>query len=172
MSFGIYAKEVLNKKNLTMLAKKTAYDIWMVDQRGCLSPAEVFIESGGEVSLAGFSKALTKATERLFALKAWRLPDRLGKKHILGVRGRKIVSVRLVKNLESISKILKPLEKYLQAVSLEANPVRRKIIANRLSAFDVNRICRAGEMQRPPITWHHDGKFNLASWVNWTDLEE
>ena len=171
MSFGIYAKEALSKKNLESFAKKTAQDIWMSDQRGCLSPSEIFIEAGGEVPLAGFSGALTRAMERSFAAKAWRLPAGRGGAQLIGFGARKMVNVRSVKNFENVSKILMPVQKYLQAVSLEAGPARRKKIADRLSAMGVNRICRAGQMQRPPVTWHHDGKPNLASWLVWSDLE-
>ncbi len=171
ISFGIYAKEALNKKNLERSAKKTAQDIWMADQRGCLSPSEIFIEAGGEVPLAGFSGALARAMERSFAAKAWRLPAGPGEAELIGFGARKMVRVRLVRKLEVISKILRPFQKYLQAVSLEAGPARRKKIADHLSAIGVNRICRAGQMQRPPITWHHDGKPNLASWLAWTDME-
>ncbi len=169
MSFGVYAKEALNKKNLEAYARKTARDIWMADQRGCLSPLEIFIETGGEVSLAEFSAALMKAMERSFAMKAWRMPA--GAAQLIGFGGRKNIRVCAIKNFENILKILIPFQKYLQAVSLEAGAARRQKIAGRLSEIGVNRICRAGQMQQPPLTWHHDGKLNLASWVHWTDLE-
>ncbi len=169
MSFGIYAKEALSKKNLERFAEKTAQDIWMTDQRGCLSPSEIFVETGGEVTLAGFSEALAKAMQRLFAAKAWRLPA--GEAQLIGFGARKMVRVRLVRKWGAVSKILSPFQKYLQAVSLEASPARRKKIAKRLSVMGVNRICRAGQMQRPPVTWHHDGKTNFASWLTWADLE-
>ncbi|OIO37579.1 MAG: hypothetical protein AUJ72_04290 [Candidatus Omnitrophica bacterium CG1_02_46_14] len=171
MSFGICTKESLNNKNFGRLAEATAYDIWLTDQRGCLSPLEIFIEAGGKVSLNEFSKALAKAVERRFSAKAWRMPSRRGGAHVVGFGGRKMIRVRSVKNIDEILNILKPFQPYLQAVSLEAGAKRRMKIASRLSALGVNRICRAGRMQKPPITWHHDGKLNLASWVHWTDLE-
>ena len=55
---------------------------------------------------------------------------------------------------------------------LECGASHRQKIAEWLSLFGINRICRAGKMQRPPITWHHDGRLNLASWLTWTDLEK
>ncbi len=172
VSFGIYAKEALNQKSLKDFAHQTAHDIWLTDQRGCLSPMEIFVESGGKVSSLEFSEALTKAMERQFAVKAWRLSAGVGTKHMIGFGGKKMVSVRPIKNLNNISKILMPCRKYLQAVSLEADAGQRTKIAEELSRLGVNRICRAGRMQCPPITWHHDGKWNLASWVHWTDLED
>ena len=172
VSFGIYAKEVLTEKNLVGFAKKTARDIWMTDQRGCLSPTEIFLEGSKEELLAEFSGALAKEIERLFVMRTWRLPVRVDAAHVIGLAGRKMVRVRMIKDLENIPKILMPIEKYLQAMSLEASAKRRKALADRLSVIGVNRICRAGQMQKPPITWHHDGKPNLAAWLTWTDLEE
>ena len=171
VSFGVYAKEVLKPENLATYAKKTARDIWVADQRGCLSPLEILIETGGELTVADFSGALARALERLYRMKAWRIPAELGAAQLIGFGERKIISVRSVKNRQDILKNLKLFEKYLQAVSLEAGYARRQKIAECLSVMGVNRICRAGQMQRPPVAWHHEGKTNLASWVYWTDLE-
>ena len=173
VSFGIYTKEALNKKNIAAFAEGSARDIWMTDQRGCLSPMEIFVETGGEVSPEEFSEKLKIALEHAFAMRAWRLPLGLGAVHTVGFAGKKMVSVRPVKNLKEALKVLKPFHRYLQAVSLEAGPDRSKKmrITETLSRLGVNRICRAGQMQRPPVTWHHDGKWNLASCVNWSDLE-
>ncbi|HUK81295.1 MAG TPA: acyl-CoA reductase, partial [Verrucomicrobiae bacterium] len=39
-----------------------------------------------------------------------------------------------------------------------------------LSNMGVHRVCPIGQMQRPPLSWHHDGRPNLAELVRWTDL--
>ena len=170
VSFSIYAKEALHQRNLKGFADKTAHDIWLTDQRGCLSPMEIFVEEGGAVTADQFCAALSEALARLFDAKVWRLPS--GRNMTaLGFGGRKIVRVRTVKNFKVILEILEPLRKYLQAVSLEVGVGRRLKIAEQLSRLGINRICRAGRMQCPPVTWHHDGKRNLAPWLNWTDLE-
>ncbi len=171
MSFGFYAKNILNKRNIDDFAKKTALDIWMMDRRGCLSPIEVFLEAGGKVPLIEFSSCLMKAIESSFEIKAWQMPASFDSIQIVGFGGRKMVVIRPVKDPGQLMKILSNFGKYLQSVSLEAPAADRKRIADRLSALGVNRICRAGQMQYPPITWHHDGKMNLASWLSWTDLE-
>ncbi len=59
----------------------------------------------------------------------------------------------------------------LQAVALEAPGTERARLAEALSRSGANRICRAGAMQNPPLSWHHDGRQALASWLEWTDLE-
>jgi hypothetical protein len=47
---------------------------------------------------------------------------------------------------------------------------RAMALAGELANIGVNRVCRIGQMQRPPLTWQHDGRPNLADLVRWTDL--
>lgn len=47
-SFGLYFKEALKGPQTLALAKRAATDIWMADQRGCLSPGVLFIEQDNE----------------------------------------------------------------------------------------------------------------------------
>ena len=167
LSFAFYAKEALQKKRLRELARRAARDIWMMDQRGCLSPLVIYVEEGGKIPAGDFSLSLSEALqkldfhdERLFQLK-----NRL---KISRIRGGLVKSV---KNAGSFLKILESNRRFLQCVALEAPAEEREKIAGRLSALGVNRLCRAGRMQFPPITWRHDGKANLANWLTWTDLE-
>jgi len=81
------------------------------------------------------------------------------------------VRIRVVSDVEEVYQTLRPFKSHLQAVALEAPPGRREKLAEAFSRFGADRIAHAGEMQRPPLSWRHDGKFNLASWVRWTDLE-
>jgi hypothetical protein len=39
------------------------------------------------------------------------------------------------------------------------------------AALGAERICAIGAMQRPPLTWHHDGQPVLAPLVKWIDFE-
>lgn len=172
VSFGVYAKEALNRTYLGILTKRTAHDIWMTDQRGCLSPMEIWVQKKGSVTPAAFSSVLAHALQRRFDQIAWQMPDGASKWHI-GFGGRKIVSVRTFDHLTDLLEMLRRHQPYLQAVSLETGKshYKKMQMADELSRLGVNRVCRAGHMQIPPITWHHDGKWNLASWVSWTDLE-
>ncbi len=83
----------------------------------------------------------------------------------------RLIHVRAFSDVKDVLKALSVFGKFLQAVSLEGRSATRGKIAEALSGLGVNRICRAGSLQLPPLHWHHDGKFNLASWVRWTDLE-
>jgi hypothetical protein len=158
VSFAFFSREVLCKDKLRQLAEKTARDIWMMDRRGCLSPERLYAEEGGEISPREFCEQVVRhlekmefSPERLYQLKNW---------------------VKLGQLQENFFENLKAEGRSLQCVALEAPSPRRKKIARMLSELGINRICRAGQMQAPPVTWHHDGKPNLASWVTWTDLEE
>ena len=60
-----------------------------------------------------------------------------------------------------------PVRGHLQAVALEAPVPQRKTMASKLAKLGVNHICRAGQMQEPPLKWNHDGQPLLANWVHW-----
>jgi hypothetical protein len=47
---------------------------------------------------------------------------------------------------------------------------RAMAFAADLANIGVHRVCPLGQMQRPPLAWHHDGRPNLAELVRWTDV--
>jgi hypothetical protein len=62
----------------------------------------------------------------------------------------------------------------ISTVGFVAEPVPGKTSSRWREAFlslGVSRFCRAGRMQFPPLTWHHDGRGTLADLVTWIDLE-
>ncbi|MGH7198001.1 MAG: acyl-CoA reductase [Candidatus Omnitrophota bacterium] len=175
LSLALYTREVLKRKIAVSLAHKTALDVWMMDQRGCLSPVFLYVEKGGEVSPAEFSILVSKELDRI----AWidkngeasprRAALRMARENL-----RKIKQISFVRSFHSLKEAYKAIgcfKGHLQAVALEAGPGRRQKIAEELSRLGANRICHAGRMQFPPLAWNHDGHPNLASWVTWTDLE-
>ncbi len=166
ISFAIILKEALTQKNVSQLASELAKDAWMVDGRGCLSPATVFVESGGEVSVENFEKLFRKKLRHLYEGDASDLRSRSNQ-----VISSLKVPIQAFKSFEQVAQKLKAQSAYLQAVALEGGEARKKQIAARLNEIGFNRICRAGRMQFPPITWHHDGKLNLASWLTWSNQE-
>lgn len=175
-SFALYTREVLNKRGTSSLAGKTARDIWMMDQRGCLSPLVLYAEKGGRVRPLFLAELVAEELKKLSAGWAVYYEEGAAKTRrqvvaLPALSGHRVIRVKAFRNETEIYRALSPLRKYLQAAALEAGPSRRPGIADALACLGVNRICRAGRMQSPPLTWHHDGKFNLASWVTWTDLE-
>ena len=44
-------------------------------------------------------------------------------------------------------------------------------IATQLACWGATRICPLGQMQKPPLTWRHDGRPTLGDLITWTDWE-
>jgi hypothetical protein len=210
VSIALYAKEILNDDAVRSLARLAARDVWMADQRGCLSPLTLYVQMGGSVSPDKFAGQIAAELQRLsksekilprrdlsMAVAAYGLRSRFFLKKIKGVSSEfwesrprglwavvydenlkpflagssQMVFIKGYKKIDRVYSAISPLQKYLQCAALECAPTQRKKISEKLSKLGINRICHAGRMQLPPITWHHDGRPNLASWVHWTDLE-
>ena len=211
ISFSLVMREALSAKNVKSLARQTAHDVWMDDQRGCLSPCSVFVQKGGEVRPEAFAQMVAQELERSARRERTR-PKRGLSEYLAFQRDREralILTLKKGKTLIWQSRIsaqwtvlydeaptlvplgpgqriaikgfhgLGDLERtlhrssaYLQAASLECAAADRLKLAGWLSTFGLNRICRAGKLQPPPVTWHHDARPNLADWLRWTDLED
>jgi hypothetical protein len=67
-----------------------------------------------------------------------------------------------------LGSVLAPIRRHISTVGL--HPVDRDSVelATRLGA---QRVCQIGQMQNPPLTWHHDGWPTLASLVRYVDIE-
>lgn len=64
ISFSVIFKSAL-KKQFVSTVRKCAQDIWLYDQRGCLSPQIVWVEGEGERETEAFSEALWRELLRL-----------------------------------------------------------------------------------------------------------
>lgn len=200
---------LLLKGSLTdRAASRTALDVWMADQRGCLSPVLVFAQKGGGMSAAVFAEKIAEGLGALEkgdskprrgleqALARRRFADRVKIEALKGghgcawqsvsgnwmvvydersdaefASGSQVIRVKGFSKLSGLEPVLGRFRGSLQAASLECKPAQRRITAEWLSGFGISRVCRAGQMQKPPVVWHHDGRLNLASWLSWTDLE-
>jgi hypothetical protein len=58
----------------------------------------------------------------------------------------------------------------ISTVGLAPMTERAMAFAGDLARLGVHRVCPIGQMQRPPLSWHHDGHPNLADLVRWTDV--
>jgi hypothetical protein len=61
------------------------------------------------------------------------------------------------------------LAEQLSTVGVAPMNERAMAFAADLARMGVNRVCPVGQMQRPPLSWHHDGHPNLAELVRWVD---
>lgn len=194
MSFAVYLKGAFSPRSIASLAKKTARDLWLMDQKGCLSPLVIFIQKKGKAAFH-FCEKLAEAlkknssgsapvydfSHRIHALNnkksrgwpagAWRvLYDESPLSPPRSWGGR----TALVKSFDAPETAVRALERfspYLQAATLEGSPSETRAMAVTLAKLGFNRLCRAGRIQKPPLSWHHDGRMNLAPLLRWTDLE-
>jgi hypothetical protein len=169
VSFAVVLKEALNAKGASGLCRALADDIWMLDQRGCLSPYAIHLEEGGEIRPDAFAALLAKELRK--RERRWTLIYQRAWKGLALSGGQRTVWVRPFRGLERIYKEIAPYREYLQCVALEGSEARRREAAERFTALGLNRITRAGRMQKPPVTWMHDGRPNFSDWLRWTDLE-
>ncbi len=78
-----------------------------------------------------------------------------------------------VKPTDGYKRVLNSIQRFASSIScVGVAPLNERAIGftNELAEVGVHRVCPLGQMQRPPITWHHDGRPNLAELVRWTDL--
>lgn len=59
----------------------------------------------------------------------------------------------------------------VSSVGIAAPQNRAQVLAEQLARWGVPRICPIGKMQKPPLTWRHDGRPSLADLVTWSDWE-
>jgi hypothetical protein len=59
----------------------------------------------------------------------------------------------------------------VSTVGLAAAAEQSEELAMSLAKWGVTRICPLGRMQKPPLTWHHDGRPSLGDLVMWSDWE-
>ncbi len=160
VSVAVFAKEALSPR----LARLAAHDAWMMDRRGCMSPDVFFVQDGGRMSAGRFAARLDAELDRLYGreavsfdralrLKAARDRERLraAKGESLGAR----VPVRVFGGTRDLSRQLLPYRRKLQVAALEAPPASRRSLTGLLERLGAARICRAGRMQRPPLTWYN-----------------
>ncbi len=78
-----------------------------------------------------------------------------------------------VKPTDGYKRILNSIQRFSASIScVGVSPLNERAMgfANDLARIGIHRVCPIGQMQRPPLTWHHDGRPNLAELVHWTDL--
>jgi hypothetical protein len=64
--------------------------------------------------------------------------------------------------------VLTPIQRLISTIGLF--PVDRQSVALAIRS-GAQRICQIGQMQHPPLTWHHDGWPTLGSFVRYVDVE-
>ncbi|MBM3882716.1 MAG: hypothetical protein FJ387_23840 [Verrucomicrobia bacterium] len=83
----------------------------------------------------------------------------------------RFIYVKAVPDLEHALKGAEAIQAIVTTVGLAAQGQKAQELAWRLARWGVPRICPLGRMQKPPLTWRHDGRPSLGDLVTWSDWE-
>lgn len=78
-----------------------------------------------------------------------------------------------VKPTDGMPRVLGAVRRFAEKIStvgVAPFDARAPQFAADFAELGVHRVCAIGQMQRPPLSWHHDGRPNLADLVRWTDI--
>ena len=75
------------------------------------------------------------------------------------------VRLQPVTSLPAVVHAVEPMRPWLEAAGLAVDPSRHAEIVAAFSAAGVHRVCRAGEMQRPDLSWKPGGRPRVADWM-------
>ena len=83
----------------------------------------------------------------------------------------RFVRVHPVADVAELIAALRPVAVHLASVGLEGFARQTPELARALANLGASRMCRFGEMQAPPLDWHHDGRPVLLPLARYSDLE-
>ena len=72
----------------------------------------------------------------------------------------------------SVVQAAEPVRGQVSTVGLAASGDKAELVAAEWARWGATRICAIGEMQKPRLTWRHDGRPSLGDLVTWTDWEQ
>lgn len=182
------------------IAQAAARDVHAFDQLGCLSPQFFYVENNPEKFGPQLASALEnlsrssplpgRAIESAAAIRSFREDWRF--------RAAMDPRIQLWESKESLewTVILDPGREFKSSplhrtifvqnlpVSAEQPWAAFKHLISTIGIYPMNpetvrqaiqfgaqRVCPIGEMQNPPLTWHHDGWPSLSSLVRFVDIE-
>ena len=83
----------------------------------------------------------------------------------------RFVYVKGVKDLQEMLQNADAVRGRVSTVGIAAPEDQAEELAMQLARWGVTRVCPLGQMQSPPLTWHHDGRPALGDLATWTDYE-
>lgn len=83
----------------------------------------------------------------------------------------RFIYVKPVRDLTEALQNADPVRGSVSTVGLAAPEHRASELATQLARWGATRVCPLGRMQKPPLTWRHDGRPALGDLVTWTDFE-
>jgi hypothetical protein len=79
--------------------------------------------------------------------------------------------VKALPDLTDLAALAVPVRRFIQTAGLASGEARLTLASEILASLGVDRICPIGQMGDAPVTWHHDGGFNLLGFLRFADLE-
>jgi len=182
------------------IAEGIARDVFPFDQLGCLSPQFFFVAGDSAEFASQLSKCMEKQRLNLVApvrdrglaaaLRAFReewkfraatepgvfLWDSLANLDWVvihdpnpGLVTNPLHGTIFIKAMPSDPELaLSPIRRLISTIGLSPVNLESVSLAIRSGA---QRTCQIGQMQNPPLTWHHDGWPALGSFVRYVDVE-
>jgi hypothetical protein len=83
----------------------------------------------------------------------------------------RFIYIKAVEDLRQTLQAAENVRGQVATVGLAAPGNMVEELVNELAQWGVERICSLGQMQNPPLTWHHDGRPPLGDLIRWTDWE-
>lgn len=83
----------------------------------------------------------------------------------------RFIYVKAVTDLKTALESADGVRGKVSTVGIAAPEDQARELASRLARWGVARVCPMGDMQKPPLTWRHDGRPALGDLVTWTDWE-
>lgn len=182
-------------------ARACAVDVLTYDQLGCLSPQAIYVSAGAEVeslerklahALETEWQSMEKKPARPLSVAA-RIVEARDVAYALGQRvwtpPRNHLGWTLIYDPDAtfkpsplhgviylrhvaeshLAEALAPVAGSISTIGV-AGELRSRLESVFLS-HGASRFCAAGNMQFPPLTWHHDGHSPLSDLVTWVDFE-
>jgi hypothetical protein len=159
-------------KELAALLAKGLEQIEAVQPRGALSP-ELAASIASRRAIYEVRAAHSRETEvwRSADSTAWTVVFEEDPRFQVSCLNR-FIYVKPVANLAEALHAADAMQGKVSTVGLAAPANQAPDLVARLADWGVTRVCPVGQMQRPPLSWRHDGRPALGDLVTWTDWEQ
>lgn len=81
------------------------------------------------------------------------------------------VFVRNAENIADLKEELDPFRDFLSTAGCVVCERCERELVDMLVTVGISRVCELGRMQLPSSWWHHDGRFNIADFLTWAEVE-
>lgn len=196
-SFAVIDKtQIESEENIDLLCQKLAYDIFQIDQRGCNSPHNVFIEKNSKLGSKFFAERLSTAMKSLASKSPQQYYSSLETLNILKKRTEYDMFYEayypnslewtvlyadnssiedacfnrtiFVKTFQNIDDILNECSHLTQSIGVAMEEKKLIRFARKAALRGVDRFPKIGTMTLYEVPW--DGMYVMDRFVKWTKI--